>query len=189
MKIRFVAFLAVVVGLVLTGPTLAQSRVQASDVSGPGQGSDISGSIVGQDMLQSDEARIRLADIATKLAGALQEGMLGISVTGTQQSMTVSPSFSNLFLEPSRKKGRAAEKAFGRMLMTDGIPTAEAAALAEVAKGLLENGSIQLSQFRSALHAYNAVVDAAPASFLADPPSDFVALRVVLMSLLDGASS
>jgi hypothetical protein len=192
MKIRTVALLAVIGCLLTSGPLLAQSRAQASDVTGPGQGSDISGSTVEQgpqDVLQSDEARIRLADIASKLATALQEGTLGTSVTGALQPMTVSRSLSDLFLEPTRKKGRAAEGALFATLTAAGIPKTDAEALAEATTGLLKNGAIQPSQLRSALHAYNAVVDVAPASFLTEPPSDMVALRVVLMTLLDGTSS
>jgi len=189
MTIRIVPLLLFVVSLVVAVPVAAQS--QQSDGAGAVPLSDGSGALVQSDqaLVQSDEVQIRMNDIASALADALQEGTLGTSVTQTSQSVAVSRSLADLVLAPSRDARRAAEQAFADVMTERGVPAAEAHDLVTATAGLLKGGAVQIDQFGPALSAFNAVVDVAPPSFLAQPPTEFVAVRAVLMALLDGTAS
>lgn len=171
------------------GPAWGQS--QQSDGAGVVPLSDGSGALVQSDQafVQSDDVRIRMNDIASTLAEALQDGVLGTSVTQTPQSVAVSRSLADLLLAPSRKARRAAEQDLAGLLTAMDVPAAEANALAEATAGLLAGGTVQIDQFGPALIAFNAVVDAAPPAFLVQPPAEFVVVRAVLMSLLDGTAT
>lgn len=189
MTTRIGTLLLFVVSLVAAGPAAAQS--QQSDGAGAVPLSDGSGALVQSDQafVQSDEVQIRMNDIASTLADALQDGTLGPSVTQTSQSVAVSRPLSDLLLAPSRDARRAAEQAFADLLTAMDVPAAEATALVEATAGLLKGGSVQVDQFGPALIAFNAVVNVAPPSFLATPPAEFVAVRAVLMALLDGTAT
>jgi hypothetical protein len=189
MTTRIGTLLLFVVSLVAAGPVAAQS--QQSDGAGAVPLSDGSGALVQSDQafVQSDEVQIRMNDIASTLADALREGTLGSSVTQVPQPVAVSRAVTNLLLAPSRDARRTAEQAFADLLTAMDVPAAQANALAATTSGLLKDGSVQIDQVGPALTAFNAVVDAAPPSFLAAPPAEFVAVRVVLMALLDGAAA
>jgi hypothetical protein len=187
MTFRFVAILAVLVALLNTGPALAQPKAQGSDMSGIVQGSDVYGVTPQSDQLffQSDEVQVRMADIAASLATALTEGTLALPAGGDAPSVAVSEALSTLLLAPSRKKERAARRQFVRTLTAAGVPAPSAKALATAAGGLLADGAFVAKQFAPALQAFN--VATAPAPFLAAAPADFLAVRAVLVTLLDGA--
>jgi hypothetical protein len=189
MTFRFVAILAVLVALLNTGPALAQPKAQGSDMSGIVQGSDVYGVTPQSDQLffQSDEVQVRMADIAASLATALTEGTLALPAGGDAPSVAVSEALSTLLLAPSRKKERAARRQFVRTLTAAGVPAPSAKALATAAGGLLADGAFVAKQFAPALQAFNGVVATAPAPFLAAAPADFLAVRAVLVTLLDGA--
>lgn len=174
--------------LLLAGPAAAQSQ---SDVAGAVPMSDVSGTRAQSDpmVFQSDEARIRLADVAAALGRALRTGTLPASVSGTGQPAAVPGGVADLFLAASRAERRAAARQVAETLTAGGLPAAEATALARATAGLLEDGGIRVERFLPALRAFNAVVDAAPAPALARPPAEFVVVRAVLTTLLDGTAS
>lgn len=172
--------------LLMVGPAQAQ---RGSDVSGNVPLSDQSGVAVNSDgvFFQSDEAKVRLNDVAASLIQALQSGQIGSSVMGESRSMTVSPMVIDLFSATSQKNVVATTKAFTDEMTANGLSKNEAKTLAETVAGLLNGGTVTPSQFRDALVAYNAAVDAAPADVLVQPPHDFIVVRSVLMTLLEGA--
>jgi len=172
----------------LSVPAWAQSV--HSDLGGSAPLSDVSGVAAQSDqaLLQSDEAQIRMNDVAAALASALREGTLGASVMGGSEPLAVSPRLANLFLASSRTAKRDARTSFVAALTARGIPAEHAQALGAATGALLEEDTVDPAQFRSALGAFNAVIDAAPAPVLAQPPVEIVAVRGVLMALLDGAS-
>jgi len=170
-------------------PAQAQ-RVQGSDVSGNVPLSDQSGVAVNSDAVffQSDEAKIRMQDAASSLAQALQSGQLGSSVLGGNQSTTVSLIAIDLFSSSSRKTVTAAKQAFIAEMTAGGLSNENAKSLANAIAGFLDGGTITSSQFQTALNAYNAAVDAAPAGFLAQPPHEFIVVRAVLTTLLESVA-
>lgn len=174
--------------LLLSVPAWAQSV--HSDLGGAAPLSDVSGVAAQSDQafLQSDEAQIRMNDMAAALASALREGALGASVMGGSEPLAVSPGLADLFLVPSRTAKRDARTAFVDALTDQGIPEAHAQALGAATAALLEDETVDPAQLRSALGAFNAVIDAAPTPALAQPPVEIVAVRAVLMALLDAAS-
>jgi hypothetical protein len=177
--------LLVVAGLLTFGPAHAQS-----DNSGAYPQSDVSGNLTQSDLafFQSDEARIRMNDVATTLAEALQEGTLGASVVSGSQPLSVSPAVSDLFLASSRRDKAAATHAVANALTAQGLPQAPATRLANAVAGLLNDGTASPAQTLDALDAFNAAVDAAPAPFLVQPPSEFLVVRSVLTALMEGAA-
>lgn len=177
-----------VCSLLLAGPARAQSQ---SDVAGAVPMSDVSGTLTQSDLMviQSDEVRIRLADIAASLGRALRAGTLPATVVGTGQPTAVPSGVADLLLAASRAERRAAARPFTETLTAQGVPAVQATALARATAGLLEDGEIAAERFLPALHAFNAVVDAAPAPVLAHPSPEFVVVRAVLTTLLDGTVS
>lgn len=182
MTLLFRCSLLLAMGL-WVGPVWAQN----SDAGGSLPQSDVSGTLTQSDVgfFQSDEARIRMADIASALTAALREGTLGPSITGTARSLAVPDLARDLLLTSSH----AETSAFVDLLVAEGIPAADATVLARSVSGLLEGNSLSPTAVRTALHAFNRVVDRAPASFLADPPQEVVVVRLVLVTLLAGAAS
>lgn len=171
--------------------TVGSVQAQGSDVGGAVPQSDISGSFVQSDLFffQSDEARIRVNDIASALAQQFRDGSLGARLGSTGRSIAVTTQSADLFLAPSEERGREAMNRFQNELQIRGVQHRKARVLARSVTGLLEEGTLTPETFASALHAFNAVVNDAPTSFLAAPPEDFVLARIVLSTLLDGASS
>jgi hypothetical protein len=188
MKIRLRFLAPVLVSLLLagSGPAYAQS-----DVTGPVPASDVSGTLTQGDLVvfQSDEARIRMADVAAPLAQALRGGALPAEITGSEQPVAVPAGVADLLLASSRREGRADAQKLTDALTAQGVPSAPAAALARATRGLLAADQVAPKQFVAALHAFNAVVDGAPAPMLARPPQEFVVVRTVLMALLPGSVS
>lgn len=187
MTIRLV-LLAAIVLWGSTSPGLAQR----SDVSGAVPMSDASGVLTQSDPIafQSDDAERRMADVAAELVQALRTGTLSLGMTGTEQALVVPETLATLFLASSRGQIRTAARQLTDTLVAEGIPRAEAKALARASAELLaEEGIVDPDQFLTALHAFNAVVNAAPPSVLARPPQAFVVVRSVLTTLLDGTAS
>lgn len=176
--------------LLATGPALAQRTAGASDVSGALPMSDASGALSqsNQMVFQSDEARIRMADVASILAQALREGSLGASLTG-KEPMAVPDGTAPLLLASSSAERRQAVQQMTETMTTHGLPKESASAFVDAVAGILEGETVSSEQFLSALRTFNAAVDAAPASFLARPPQEFVVARTVLTILLDATAS
>lgn len=188
MTLRSCLFGLALCSLVIAGPARAQSH---SDVAGAVPMSDVSGTLTQSDLMffQSDEARIRMADIAASLGRSLRTGTLPANVAGTGQPTAVPSGVADLLLAASRAERRAAARPFAETLTAQGVPAAQATALARATAGLLEDGEITPERFLPALRAFNAVVDAAPAAVLATPPQSFVVVRAVLTTLLDSTAS
>jgi hypothetical protein len=151
--------------------------------------SDQSGAAVTQSDIvtfQADGSQVQLNDVASALTEALQTGTLGASVVGNGQSMVVSPVVTTLFTAHSKQKANAIRQ-FVEVMTSRGLPGDRAQTLAEATAGLLNGDRIDSAQFQQVLQAFNTAVDAAPARFLMDPPNEFVAVRAILMSLLEGA--
>lgn len=162
-----------------------------SDVSGSLPASDVSGILTQSDQMAfaSDEVRIRMADVAARLARALRGGTLSGGVAGLGQPLTVPSGTADLLLASSRAERREAAGPFSAVLTEQGVPARQARALARASAGLLAGDSIDPETLLPALHAFNAVVDVAPTPFLARPPQEVVVVRSVLLTLLDGTVS
>lgn len=188
MTIRLQSLALVLVCLLLAGggPAYAQS-----DVTGPVPASDVSGTLARSDrvVFQADEARIRMADLAAALTRALRAGALPTGGTGSESSVAVPAGVADLLLASSGREGRAAAQQLTDVLTAQGVPSAQAIALARTTTGLLATEQVDPEQFLATLHAFNAVVDVAPAPVLARPPQAFVVVRTVLMALLPGSIS
>ena len=185
MTIRTLLFALAVTGLLTIGPVYAQ-QAQGTDITGAA--SDVSGNLTQSDiyLFQTDEARIRMNDVAVSLTQALQSGTLGESVVGSP-AMPVSPEVANLFTADSKRDVREATEAVVGALTDQGLSQSDANTLAKDIGGLLEGGTVTPEQFLSAIQAFNTAVDVAPADFLAQPPQEFIVVRAVLMALLEGA--
>ena len=185
MTIRNRVFALVVAGLLAVGPVYAQ-QAQGTDIAGAA--SDVSGNLTQSDiyLFQTDEARIRMNDVAASLTQALQRGTLDESVAGSQ-AMSVSPAVAELFMADSKRDVRRATQAFVEAMTAQGLSRSDASTLADGVVGLLESGTVTPEQFLGAIQAFNAAVDVAPAGFLAQPPQEFIVVRSVLMALLEGA--
>jgi hypothetical protein len=179
---RVVAWVAV--GLLAIGPAHAQ-QAQGTDVTG--SSSDVSGTLTQSDtyLFQSDESRIRMNDIAASLSEALQGGRLGESVVDGQP-MPVPSELTTVLVAASRPD--AATRSFVAALTERGLAPPTARALAESVTGLLNGGTISPVAFSGAVEAFNAAVDGAPMDFLVSPPREFLVVRAVLMTLLDGTA-
>jgi hypothetical protein len=175
-----------VAGLLAVGPAYAQ-QAQGTDVTG--SSSDVSGTLTQSDayLFQTDESRIRMADVAASLTDALRNGRLDQSVVGGR-SMTVSPETAALFLADSEAEKEAAIQHVTAALTEKGLPLGDARALAERMAGLLTERAAPADAFLAAVNAFNNAVDAAPAGFLVEPPSEFTVARAVLLALLEGAA-
>lgn len=180
-------FVMAAVGLLAIGPAHAQ-QAQGTDVTG--SSSDVSGNLTQSDayLFQTDEARVRMSDVAASLTEALRSGTLGESVVGGSP-LSVSPEMTQLFVAGSRSDAKAASKPFVDALMIRGLSQTDATVLAQGVAGLLEGGTVTPDRFLNAIAAFNAAVDEAPVGFLAEPPHEFVVVRAVLKALLEGASA
>ena len=178
----------VFVSLLIAGGSPAWAQ---SDVSGSLPASDASGILTQSDQMAftPDEVRIRMADVAARLVRALRNGTLSGGGAGMGRSVTVPPGTADLLLASSRAERRGATGPFVDLLTEQGVPARPARALAQATAGLLKGDTVDPEKVIPALHAYNAVVDVAPTSFLARPPQEVVVLRSVLLSLLDGSVS
>lgn len=186
MTIRNRVFALVVAGLLAVGPVYAQ-QAQGTDIAGAA--SDVSGNLTQSDvyLFQTDEARIRMNDVAASLTLALQRGALGESVVGGR-AVSVSPAIADLFMADTERDVREATQSFADALTARGLSRPDARTLADGVGGLLEGGTVTPDQFLSAIQAFNAAVDVAPAGFLAQPPQEFIVVRAVLLALLEGAT-
>jgi hypothetical protein len=110
-------------------------------------------------------------------------------MAGGEQSAAVPAAVADLLLAASRRAARAAEGPVVEDLTARGVPAARATALARATAGLLGSDEVDAHQFVAALHAFNAVVDTAPAPVLVRPPRSFAVVRSVLKALLPGAAS
>jgi len=175
-----------VASLLAIGPVHAQ-QAQATDVAG--SSSDVSGTLTQSDayLFQTDESRIRMADVAASLTEALRSGRLDESVVNGQPR-TVSPEVVNLLLAPSTADKQAAVQHFTEVLREKGLPRSEARILADRTAGLLADGIASPDAFLAAVNAFNKTVATAPAGFLVQPPSEFTVVRAVLLALLEGAA-
>lgn len=174
---RLLVFVAA--GLLAISPVRAQS-----DNGGVVPQSDVSGNLTQSDVVffQTDEARIKMNDVASSLAEALRRGTLGSSVIDGNQQFIVPPTVTALLMGSSVE----AVQPFADELTARGLSASEATTLANAAAGLLDGGTVSPPQFLQAVDAFNGAVNGAPAGFLADPPHEFVVVRGVLMALLDG---
>lgn len=186
MTIRTLLLALAVTGLLTVAPVHAQ-QAQGTDITGVA--SDVSGNLTQSDiyLFQTDEARIRMNDVAASLTQALQRGTLDESVVGSP-AMSVSPDVANLFTADSKRDVRQTTQAFVEAMTARGLSRADATTLADGVVGLLEGGTVTPDQFLGAIQAFNAAVDVAPGGFLAQPPQEFVVVRAVLMALLEGAT-
>lgn len=185
MRFRDRLLVIVAVGLLVVGPVLAQKSPN-SDGSGALPMSDASGGLTQSDLVyfQSDDAQVRLNDVAESLAQALRSGTLGASVVEGRQSMSVPPAVADVIAPASDQEAERRSQSFGIDLRAQGLPQAEATVLAEAVAGLLEGGTVVPDQLVRALTAFNEAVDAAPPGFLAQPPHEFLVVRAVLSTLL-----
>lgn len=184
-RLLMVLFVMVAVGLCAGVPVLGQDA-QNSDSGGALPMSDASGGLTQSDLayFQSDDAQVRLDDVAESLAQALRSGTLGASVVEGRQSMSVPPAVADVIAPASDQEAERRSQSFGNDLRAQGLPQAEATVLAEAVSGLLEGGSVDSDQLVRALTAFNEAVDAAPPGFLAQPPHEFLVVRAVLSALL-----
>lgn len=184
MKTPISSLLIVVGALLLASPAAGQQ----SDVSGSIPASDISGSFTQSDQgaFQSD-AGGQGGDVVSALGKGLRSGSLSPSAVTGQQAIVVPQPLVDLFLSSSGMTEKAHAQ-YTELLTAQGIPTAEAETLSDAIAGLVKT-PVDPEQFRAALHAFNAVVDTAPDSFLANPPQEFIAVRAVLLTLLKGPAS
>ncbi|PQJ34954.1 hypothetical protein BSZ35_10405 [Salinibacter sp. 10B] len=155
--------------------------IPQSDVSG----SDVSGTLSDLDAFQTEAAQGRLVAVSSQLAQSVRSGVLA---TGDGTSVTVSPQMMDLVFVPTRAKRHAASQQLYDLLVGQGVPASEATAFTTALTGLLENETVQPTQLVTALQAFNSVVEIAPTAFLAQPPSDFIAARILLITLLDAAT-
>lgn len=184
MRFRDRLLVIVAVGLLAVSPVLAQKSPN-SDGSGALPMSDASGGITQSDLVyfQSDDAQVRLNDVAESLAQALRSGTLGASVAEGGQSLSVPPAVATL-VASAPEEDAVRSRPFVDGLRAQGLPRTEASALAESVAGLLEGGTVAPDQLLQALTAFNEAVDAAPPGFLAQPPHEFLVVRAVLTTLL-----
>ena len=152
---------------------------QVSDASGV---SDVSGSMVlGQRQLtQSVLARIQSRAIG--LAQSVQRGQ--IAYGGSM--LAVPPSVGNLLTQPDAR--RMDGPGVVAALVAADLPEAQAQTLVDAVAELLASPSIDAAAFATAVNGLNDAVEAAPASFLVEPPSEFVVLHTVLSDLLKASS-
>ena len=180
--VRF--FLLVFICLWVAGSALGQNQAQNSDGGAAAVLSDQSGSLVTQSdvvFFQSDEAQVRMNDVATALMESLQRGVIGNEVI-------VPTSVTNLLTAGSEDAAEVHAQLFINALVQQGLREKQARSLAQSAASLLGDGTVHSEQFVKAVQAYNAAVEAAPHRFLAQPPTEFVVVRTVLMNLIQGAA-
>jgi len=189
MTLRVPLFVVAAIGLLAMGavPGYAQNSSGYSD--GTGATSDMSGTITQSDfyLFQSDEARIRMSDVASSLTQALRTGTLGSSVVRGRQTVSVPPAVSTLLMASSDSEVAEAQQSFVDAMTARGLSKDNATALAEATAGLLDGQTVSGRQFLDAIEAFNTIVNTAPAGFLARPPHELVVVRAVLMALLEGA--
>jgi hypothetical protein len=185
--LRSSIFVVMAVGTLALVPSPLHAQNGYSD--GTGSTSDMSGVLTQSDsyLFQSDEARIRMSDVASSLTQALQTGTLDASVVGVGQTVPVPSSVRTLLMASPETSVAAAQRSFVDVLTTRGLPEREANRLAETTAGLLDGGTASPTSFLEAVEAYNAAVNAAPAGLLARPPHELVVVRAVLTALLEGA--
>lgn len=179
-------FIAVAtVGLVVS-PVQAQ---QGSDVTGAVPQSDVSGALTQGDVsaAQSDAVQSRMSSAAEVLVQSMQEGTL--EVDGNEQHFSVPSVVAALLTTGDGESVEQTQHRVVRLLTVEGLPDAEAERLVQATSGLLTERDVAPDQFQRALQAFNAAVDAAPASFLDQPPQEFVVVHAVLSTLLRAASA
>ena len=166
---------------VLAVPAFAQ---QNSDTGGALPQSDVSGTLTQSDVMafQSDEARLRMEDMAASLVSTLRSGQ--ITERGGQPISVPGPLAAYLTAAPTK----ATAQPIADRLVAAGLARSSAQALAEAGAGLLHEQEVAPEQVAAALQAYNAAVEAAPTLILARPPAEMLVLRAVLVSLLEGAA-
>jgi hypothetical protein len=181
MKRAPISLFALFVGLCFIYTPYVRAQTAQSSDNFASQNSDVSGTLVQSDQaaFQSDAVQARVGDAGVRLAQALQTGSLVVN----DQAIPVSSLLSAVLTTREASLQSLVETWVAR-----GMPAAEAQALAEAMVGLLEGGRTEADALVLAVDAFNAAVDASPASFLAQTPPEFVVVRAVLTELLAAAA-
>ena len=152
---------------------------QVSDASGV---SDVSGSMVlGQRQL-TKAVLTRIQSRATGLAQSVQRGEIAYGAS----TIAVPPSVGNLLTQPNAH--RIDGPGIVAALVAADLPEAQAQTLVDAVAELLATPSIDAATFAAAVNGLNDAVEVAPASFLVEPPHEFVVLHTVLSDLLTASS-
>jgi hypothetical protein len=166
----------------LVGTARAQ-QAQNSD-NGGSQVSDVSGSIFIDQGRMSESNRARVQSVAVGLVESIRSGQIQ---NGAQQPIRVPRAVAEVLTDrDSRGKDRTAVVA---ALVEGGLSEQRADVLTRAMAELLAKDPVELDQFVRAVDALNLAVEAAPASFLAHPPDEFVALHAILLELLRATTS
>lgn len=171
------------VALILTVPAHAQS--QGSDFGGA-QISDVSGAAVFSDQpVQFRDPIIRrsVQNAAQTLAQGIAQSGQVTDASGT--SVSVPPALARLL---TQKTDVNTQTAVLQAFLNEKLPESEAAALTAALEELLASALVDAAQFQQAVLAFNAVVEAAPDTFLESPPAEFTAARTVLLAMLAAAN-
>lgn len=177
--------LALSIGLLSLSPVQAQ---QGSDVSGALPQSDVSGVLMQSDqvLLQSENDRNQMSEVASVLAQALQEGTLRFGVDGGE--ISVPPAVATVIKGDNTQDAKQARQRLVRVLSGRGVPGSQAETLVQAASGLLSQREVDPDQFLESIRAFNATIDSASDAFLTQPPKEFLAIHAVLLTLYQATS-
>lgn len=172
----------------VAAPALAQNS------DGGGSGSDVTGSDVAGALSQSGIEGAQFTSPAVQqrvnaTASALQQRLTtGMLLSSNQPAATggASAVLADLLVKTDEATARAA---FVDELVGAGLDAAPAQELADAVAGLLAGSSVEAASLVKAVTAYNAVVDAAPASFLNAPTVSFEGVGDVLTQLMNASES
>lgn len=135
--------------------------------------------------------------IAYQQAAGRINAQLSSQTFTTQQGFRAPPAAQNLLYEVASGgagSATAAERLLDRLTAGNASPQAvnSAQAFVDAFRGLLAKGinmnaqffnSLTATQFANAVAAYNAFIDASPASYLASPPPEVAAIHGMLTQL------
>lgn len=117
----------------------------------------------------------------------MTQGLQAGRLTVGDQSVAVPALVADVLT--TRRPAETSVQALVADLTAHGLSQEHAQTLAEATAGLLGRDRIPSETLVRAIEAFNEAVDAAPASFLSDPPSAFVVLHAVLTEVLQVATS
>ncbi|PEN14197.1 hypothetical protein CRI94_03925 [Longibacter salinarum] len=188
--LRVVSALLVMLALT-TAPAWAQD---GSDTGGSGSdvsGSDVAGAISQSSRIEnatfaSDAVQQRVNAMAVVLQQRLVSGAQLTSTGSIRITAAPAPLLAELL---SRSTDNEAAIAYvAGQLEAYGISDEHSERLTKAVAGLIAGGEVEAPALVRATNAFNELVDAAPASFLLDPPDSFIVIQDVLTSLLDASS-